>query len=731
MNILNCFGSGESSSSSGAGRGRGGRPPKFDPSKGARIVKLGVFSPAPPLGSPSLTRRKSLSATPLGASRLKPKEADVRSRSISPELKRELSRANSPPPAPSLTQEDHSRAKEEPNWRHGQISREEISSQEQERSKYSGEDMKRPTAGASGGARGHADDPYACTHLTELMHVQPIESTYRAESGGQLPEGIEAPTWEQNMRRLYVHDEDRVLLKVVHYGNPTSVGIEFEEGGEWQFKPLWTQRAGPRAQIYFNPSQVKAAIVTCGGLCPGLNDVIRQVVLTLDLYGVKEILGIQYGFKGFVDPKYPPVAVISLSLFFLGEKFHTEGHRWLNRKLVSRVHMAGGSFLGVSRGTPDLNDIVDRLQNWGVNFFFVIGGNGSHAGAHEIYKKCMERKMKIAVVGIPKTIDNDLQLMDKTFGFDTSVEEAQRAINAAFVEASSAYNGIGIVKLMGRQSGFIAMYATLASGQVDIVLIPEVPFILEGEDGVYNFMKKRLDKNGLCVVVIAEGAGQDLLESAGGVDDSGNPILGDIGKWFYSQVKTYFSKIKMSVDVKYIDPTYMIRARPCNSSDHIFCSILGQNAVHGAFAGYTDITIGLVNTHYVFLPIPKVIETARKVDPNSNMWHRTVSATGQPDFPARPEKIAEKKRASSRPTSPVLPISEPLSPRSQPFSPVSQYSGPSRSQSPRGESQHSGDESRPSEGGSRPRRRVSQLSIRIDKNNVNIKSVENVFSKKK
>ncbi|BBN00280.1 hypothetical protein Mp_1g27810 [Marchantia polymorpha subsp. ruderalis] len=470
---------------------------------------------------------------------------------------------------------------------------------------------------------------------------------------GTLPDGIEAPeSREQNMRRLYVHDEDRVLLKVVHYGNPTSVGIEFEEGGDWQFKPLWTQRAGPRAQIYFHPSAVKAAIVTCGGLCPGLNDVIRQVVFTLDVYGVKEILGIQYGFKGFVDPKYPPVA--------------------LTRKLVSRVHMAGGSFLGVSRGTPDLNDIVDKLQDWGINFFFIIGGNGSHAGAHEIYKRCLERKMKIAVVGIPKTIDNDLQLVDKTFGFDTSVEEAQRAINAAFVEASSAYNGVGIVKLMGRQSGFIAMYATLASGQVDIVLIPEVPFVLEGEHGVYNFMKKRLDKNGLCVVVIAEGAGQELLESSGGVDASGNPILGDIGKWFYSQVKAYFGKIKMSVDVKYIDPTYMIRARHCNSSDHIICSVLGQNAVHGAFAGYTDITIGLVNTHYVFLPIPKVIEVARKVDPNSNMWHRTVTSTGQPDFPMVPQKISEKK-AQSQPSSP---------PKSQPTSPKSPVSGSSRSQSP-------------------------------------------------
>ncbi|BBN00273.1 hypothetical protein Mp_1g27810 [Marchantia polymorpha subsp. ruderalis] len=627
MNILACFGSGQSRPSTTPSSTRARRS-TFDPSKGARVVRPGPLPAAPPAAA----------APPRAA--LAQKRPSVLS-----------SRPNSAPsPSPSSSTPARSQAQAQVPAQSGSQRREDNS--QAQRSQYNKDNMRRPSAVGSG-SYGQANDPFACTHLTELMPITPIESTYRAHSGGTLPDGIEAPeSREQNMRRLYVHDEDRVLLKVVHYGNPTSVGIEFEEGGDWQFKPLWTQRAGPRAQIYFHPSAVKAAIVTCGGLCPGLNDVIRQVVFTLDVYGVKEILGIQYGFKGFVDPKYPPVA--------------------LTRKLVSRVHMAGGSFLGVSRGTPDLNDIVDKLQDWGINFFFIIGGNGSHAGAHEIYKRCLERKMKIAVVGIPKTIDNDLQLVDKTFGFDTSVEEAQRAINAAFVEASSAYNGVGIVKLMGRQSGFIAMYATLASGQVDIVLIPEVPFVLEGEHGVYNFMKKRLDKNGLCVVVIAEGAGQELLESSGGVDASGNPILGDIGKWFYSQVKAYFGKIKMSVDVKYIDPTYMIRARHCNSSDHIICSVLGQNAVHGAFAGYTDITIGLVNTHYVFLPIPKVIEVARKVDPNSNMWHRTVTSTGQPDFPMVPQKISEKK-AQSQPSSP---------PKSQPTSPKSPVSGSSRSQSP-------------------------------------------------
>ncbi|CAK9213696.1 unnamed protein product [Sphagnum troendelagicum] len=453
------------------------------------------------------------------------------------------------------------------------------------------------------------DDPFALEHISEHHDCPPIESTYR-NSGGNASCTSNKSGDQNDMRRIYVHDDDRVLIKVVHFGHPTSVGIEIDDKGE-TYVGCRARRAGPRAWIYFQPETVRAAIVTCGGLCPGLNDVIRQTVFSLEVYGVKEILGLQYGFRGFADKKYPPIM--------------------LSRKIVQRINMVGGSFLGVSRGCPPLDDIVDKLE-WKISMFFVIGGNGSHAGASAIYEKCQARKLKMVVVGIPKTIDNDIQILDKTFGFDTAVEEAQRAINAAYIEASSAYNGVGIVKLMGRQSGYITMYATIASGQVDIVLIPEVPFLLDTQYGVLEYMKKRLEQFGICVVVIAEGAGQDLLEGVGGTDASGNPILGDVGKWFYGKVKAYFASIKFAVDVKYIDPTYMIRARACNSSDHIFCSILGQNAVHGAFAGYTNVTVGVVNTHYCFLPIPEVIRKPRMVDPNSNMYHRCVTSTGQPEF---------------------------------------------------------------------------------------------------
>ncbi|CAI5494676.1 unnamed protein product [Closterium sp. Naga37s-1] len=395
----------------------------------------------------------------------------------------------------------------------------------------------------------------------------------------------------------------------VKYSHPMTADASSEE--DCHFVQHWLVRAGARPRIYFKPQDVRAAVVTCGGLCPGLNDVIRQVVMTLNTYGVGDIRGIKYGFRGFFDSSL---------------------HIPLNRAVVDNIHLMGGSFLGVSRGGSDSLDIVDSIQKEGINMLFVIGGNGTHAGALAIHKECYKRGMKVAVVGVPKTIDNDILLLDQTFGFDTAVEEAQRALHAAYVEASSAYRGIGIVKLMGRQSGFIAMHSSLASGQVDMALIPEVPFCLEGPNGVLQHLEYLLDRQGHAIICVAEGAGQDLVQGEGGTDASGNPILSDIGVFLLKQVRRHFKSIGRPADVKYIDPTYMIRACRANASDSVMCAVLGQNAVHGAFAGYSGITVGLVNSHYAYIPIPEVIRHARPVDPNGRMWHRCLTATGQPDF---------------------------------------------------------------------------------------------------
>ncbi|CAM6095895.1 unnamed protein product [Calypogeia fissa] len=449
-------------------------------------------------------------------------------------------------------------------------------------------------------------------HVTDLFPVQAIRSTFCTKSSCPLPiSPLDVLNRWEDLGKVFVHDDDRVLLKTIKYANPTSSGAECVDK-DCNFIHQWVARAGPRSKIYFEPKEVKAAIVTCGGLCPGLNDVIRQIVLTLDVYGVKSMLGITYGYRGFFEETLKPIV--------------------LTRQAVQNIHLHGGSLLGVSRGGAKTSDIVDSLQKEGVNMLFVLGGNGTHAGAHYIHEECRKRHMKVAVVGVPKTIDNDILLMDKTFGFDTAVEEAQKAINAAYIEATSAYNGIGVVKLMGRSSGFIAMHASLASGQVDVCLIPEVPFSIDGPNGVLHYLQHLVEEKGKAVVCIAEGAGQDLLPKKTETDPSGNPVLADVGIYLQQQIKKHFKDSKVPVDVKYIDPTYMIRACKANASDSILCAILGQNAVHGAFAGYSGITVGICNNHYVYLPIPEVIAHARNVDPDSRMWHRCLTSTGQPDF---------------------------------------------------------------------------------------------------
>ncbi|GAB2232124.1 hypothetical protein Drorol1_Dr00011147 [Drosera rotundifolia] len=453
---------------------------------------------------------------------------------------------------------------------------------------------------------------FSIPHLTDAFpELEPIPSTFCLKSRIPVNENFADGYPSDAKWHGYINKNDRVLLKVIQYSSPTSAGAECIDA-DCTWVEQWVHRAGPREKIYFKPEEVKAAIVTCGGLCPGLNDVIRQIVITLEIYGVKNILGIPFGFRGFTDKGISEMP--------------------LTRRVVQNIHLSGGSLLGVSRGAPTTEEIVDSVEERGVNMLFVLGGNGTHAGANAIHNEVIKRRMKVVVVGVPKTIDNDILLMDKTFGFDTAVEEAQRAINSAYIEAQSAYRGVGLVKLMGRSSGFIAMHASLSSGQVDICLIPEVPFRLHGPNGVLSHLKFLLDTKGAAVICVAEGAGQNLIEKTNARDASGNTVFGDIGVYIQQEIKKHFKELCTPADVKYIDPTYMLRAIRANASDGILCTVLGQNAVHGAFAGYSGITVGICNTHFVYFPILEVIRYPKFVDPNSRMWHRCLTSTGQPDF---------------------------------------------------------------------------------------------------
>ncbi|HUW40565.1 MAG TPA: ATP-dependent 6-phosphofructokinase [Rectinemataceae bacterium] len=373
------------------------------------------------------------------------------------------------------------------------------------------------------------------------------------------------------------------------------------------------QKAGPRQNIYFNPSHVHAGVVTCGGLCPGINDVIRAVVRNLWFrYGVRRITGIQYGYQGFL-PEY------------------NIGIRPLDPEAVDEIHKVGGSFLGSSRGGGDrVADIVDAIERLNLNMLFTIGGDGTQKGALDIADEILRRDLKIAIVGIPKTIDNDLLYVDKTFGFETAVARAAEAVTAAHVEAHSAMNGVGLVKLMGRESGFIAVHTVLAVHEANFVLIPEVPFELDGPNGFLSHLENRLARRSHAVVVVAEGAGQEFLATDGAHDASGNVKLADIGVFLRERISAHFRKKGIDHTIKYIDPSYMVRSAPAIPTDSVYCERLGNNAVHAAMAGKTKILIGMVNNEFVHIPIKAAVAKRNHVSPEGSLWRDAVDATQQP-----------------------------------------------------------------------------------------------------
>lgn len=370
--------------------------------------------------------------------------------------------------------------------------------------------------------------------------------------------------------------------------------------------------AGPRKKIFFNPDETVCAVVTCGGLCPGLNDVIRSIVIQgHHRYGVARILGIPFGFEGLV-PEY--------------------GHHVANLTpgYVSNIHRFGGTALGSSRGPQSPKVMVDRLVELGVNVLFVIGGDGTQRGGMAIEKEAADRGLKLAVVGVPKTIDNDMIWMDRSFGYETAYSAAVDAIRAAHTEARSARNGIGLVKLMGRHSGFIACSAAIASGEANFVLIPEVPFALEGDKGFLESLRQRVARRGHAVVVVAEGAGQELLESSGATDASGNTRLQDVGIFMRDQITDYFRRCKTDLTLKYIDPSYMIRSVPACPQDRIYCMRLGQAAVHAAMAGKTGLIVARWHSTYVHVPVGLATSARRSVDPAGDLWLSVLESTGQP-----------------------------------------------------------------------------------------------------
>ena len=401
----------------------------------------------------------------------------------------------------------------------------------------------------------------------------------------------------------FVSDADRLVfdLSMEYYNHCLKTGEA----------PLCLEKAGPRQDIFFDAQKTTAAIVTCGGLCPGINNVIRGVVMGLHyFYGVKKILGIPYGYEG-LNP----------------EKGH--GFVELTPDKVKDIHQFGGTFLGSSRGSQDVSKMVDTLQANNIDILFAIGGDGTLKGVDAIGQEIQKRNAKISVVGIPKTIDNDIDLIDESFGFETAFDVASPILRDAHNEATGAFNGISMVKLMGRDSGFIAASAALAMPVVNFVLVPEMDFSLEGEKGFLKALEQRLELKRHAVIVVAEGAGQHLFQEKSGVKDaSGNVKHKDIGLFLKEKIGEHFKG--SSVTIKYIDPSYIIRSAPANSSDSVYCSRLAYHAVHGAMAGKTRFVSSKVNNKYVYVPISEVTQKRKKIDMEGEFWFSVLQSTGQP-----------------------------------------------------------------------------------------------------
>jgi 6-phosphofructokinase 1 len=418
------------------------------------------------------------------------------------------------------------------------------------------------------------------------------------------PPQIDSPFLEHqhNTEVMFATDDQRVCIDL----DPRQRTATAE--------PATLERAGPRRKIYFDPSKMRAALVTCGGLCPGVNAVIRAIVLELHYgYGAEQIFGIRFGLQGFI-PKYK------------------RDMRVLTPAAVGDIMTKGGSILGSSRGPQEIGEIVDCLERANISVLFVIGGDGTLKAALRIAETVHRRNLKISVVGVPKTIDNDIFMVSRSFGFDTAVDIATQAVAAAHNEATGFPNGLGLIKLMGRHSGFIAATTALAMPDVNMVLIPEVDFDLDGPGGLLAALDKRIEERGHAVILAAEGAGQKFFDGDGAASDtdaSGNVRLGDIGGYLKERIEAHFRSRQIDITLKYIDPSYIIRSLPANASDQVFCNFLGRNAVHAALAGKTEVLVSHWNDAFVHVPMQLAAGRRKQVDPGGRLWRNVLSVTGQ------------------------------------------------------------------------------------------------------
>ena len=192
----------------------------------------------------------------------------------------------------------------------------------------------------------------------------------------------------------YVREDEYILYDV-----KSKKGAGASQG---RFNLLSSESRSPGKNLFPSRSCARGGCKPCGGLCPGLNNVIRSVVRTLWYqYGVRRITGIRNGYRGFLPQYNLPI-------------------KELNPDVVDDIHYMGGTILGSSRGGANIEEIVDAIERLNLNMLFTIGGDGTTKGALAIAAEIEKRNLKVAVIGIPKTIDNDLSFIQRSFGFEDS-----------------------------------------------------------------------------------------------------------------------------------------------------------------------------------------------------------------------------------------------------------------------------------------------------------------------
>jgi len=328
---------------------------------------------------------------------------------------------------------------------------------------------------------------------------------------------------------------------------------------------------------------MRLAILTSGGDCPGLNAVIRAVVRTATDHYQYECVGIKNGWKGAAVGDIIPLPPLS----------------------VSGILYRGGTILGTSRFNP-LKDgettarILENLTLHRIGAVICVGGDGTLRASHEI------ARMGVNVVGVPKTIDNDIQATDVTFGFHTAVQIVTDAIDRLHSTAES-HNRIMILETMGRNTGWIALSAGLAGG-ADLILIPERPF---SYDKICAMLTERHKRKSFSIVVVAEGAYPEGGEAVniGALDAFGRPRLGGIGFELAHEIE-----MRTSIEARVTVLGYVQRGGTPVAFDRILATRFGVAAVEAVAAGKFDHFIALRGEELVAVPIADGVGQCKQVD---------------------------------------------------------------------------------------------------------------------